>query len=146
MIVWKWVGVGVIFSSWFMWLYACNWFWLSQLYTFMLDLILSYLCVLFVLSLYIVHGVNHVHMPCYLHIPLLLRTIVISHSLYWFSVKLIFEFIFMLDLFLSYPCVLSLYIAYGVIHVCRVMCTPPSYYAQLPPSTYWTLELARTSH
>ena len=74
-----------------------------------------------------------VHMQCYLHTSPLLRTIVISHSLYLFSVKLIFEFLLMLDLFLSYPCVLSLYIAYGVTHVCRVMCTPPSYYAQLPP-------------
>ena len=87
------------------------------------------LYVLFVLSLYIGYG----GMQCYLHTSPLLCTTLISHSLYLFSVKLIFEFLLMLDLFLSYPCVLSLYIAYGVTHVCRVIRTPPSYYAQLPP-------------
>ena len=62
------------------------------------------LCVLFVLSLYIGYG----GMQCYLHTSPLLCTTVISQSLYLFSVKLIFELLLMLDLFLSYPCVLSL--------------------------------------
>ena len=64
------------------------------------------LCVLFVLSLYIGYG----GMQCYLHTSPLLCTTVISHSLYLFSVKLIFEFLLMLDLFLSYPCVCTVFI------------------------------------